>query len=576
MLAPSLRRLPVLLVPCALAWVLAPHPVSPSPLVSAATVAVVAVLCLAGTAGCAVWRGPRPWLAGLLAWAALDAVLRSVAAGDAARLLASGGVALGLVIVTGAPRTAAWGRLAAAAAGMGAAVWLIVERLQHAGRPSGPFGNPNLAATPALLAMALVPFLPGPVLVRGSLVAVATAGVVASGSRAALVGVVAVAATWALARRDQRGVRIATAAVVMLALVGLAIRLATDRDPLRYERVRIWGVALRVAAAEFPVGCGPGGYADAAIARNFPREGEFARFARLPDLAESDLLQVGATLGLPGAVLVLGLMWSVGRRLSGRNATAWGVVAAVGVTSAFNSQLMVPGVAWTLALAVGSVLPREKARPESAARRAKAIAVATIAVATGAVLACPDFGMGDPPEWVVDRANEVLRTRPDDPLALADAEAMVWQACAARPRYGRGWRVLGNVRLRRAVLGGEADVAAAASEAFRQARRVNPLDVWAAVGEGQALRMLGDSRGAWQALNAAVVLEPNCVPAWLDRAVLHVAQGDLGAARDSLAHAEAAIARSRTANFVSAYEYALASADPVALERLRTATGGAP
>src|SRR3989304_648807 len=69
----------------------------------------------------------------------------------------------------GAPRGGGGGRLAAVAAGTSAAAWLIPERLLHAGRPPGPFGNPNLAATPALLALALAPRLRAPVAVRGVL-----------------------------------------------------------------------------------------------------------------------------------------------------------------------------------------------------------------------------------------------------------------------------------------------------------------------------------------------------------------------------------------------------------------------
>jgi hypothetical protein len=218
-------------------------------------------------------------------WAALDAALRPVAISDAARLLATGVVSLGLVVVTRNPRGAAWGRLGAVAAGTGAAAWLITERLVHGGRPPGPFGNPNLAATPALLALALAPFLRVPVLVRGVLMAVAGAGVVASGSRAALVGTVALAVAWALSRRGGRATRLAAAILVVIAVVGLAARLATDRDPLRYERVRIWAVALRVAAGGLPLGCGPGGYADAAMAHNFPRE-EFTH-RPLPDIAKA-------------------------------------------------------------------------------------------------------------------------------------------------------------------------------------------------------------------------------------------------------------------------------------------------
>jgi hypothetical protein len=572
-LAPPLKHLPALLVPLALAWVVAPDALAPSPWVSAATVSVVAALCLAGAGAWMGWRGPVVWLVGLLVWAAVDAALRPVAASDAARLLATGVVALGLVVVTGRPRSAAWGRLGVVVAGTGAAAWLAIERLLQPGRPSGPFGNPNLAAVPALLALAMAPVLRAPAAVRGVLMAVAAAGVVASGSRAALVGAIAVAATWALARGRGPRIRLAAVLLVALAVAGLAVRVVTDRDPLRYERVRIWGVALRVAAAEFPFGCGPSGYADVALARNFPRDGEFARYARLPDVAESDLLQLGATLGVPGVVLLVGLGWSVARRVPATDPYTWGVLAAGLVTCAFNSQLMVPAVAWTLALAGGSVMPRERLPRESGPRPATVATLLTLAVASGTVLVLPDFGAGEPPERLAGRGEAILRSRSVDDQVLADAEAVTWRACAARPRYGRGWRVLGNLRLRRAVLHGEPDVAAAAAEAFGRARQVNPLDVWAAVGEGQALRTLGDTRGAWQAFNAAVVLEPNCVPAWLERSVLYLAQGELGPARDSLRRAEAAAARARGVTFVSAYERALAAADPVTLTQLRSATG---
>jgi len=570
-LARPLRHSPALLVLLALAWVVSPEALAPW--VSVATVFVVAALSLAGFGACTTWAGPRAWLAGLLGWAALDATLRPVAASDAARLLTAGIVALALVVVTGAPRSAAWGRLAVVVAGTSAAAWLVIERALQSGRPSGPFGNPNLAATPALLAVAVAPLLRASTAVRGAFMAVAVAGVVASGSRAALVGMVAVAAAWVLARRGARKARLSAVLLVAVAAAGLGVRLAADRDPLRYERVRIWAVALRVAAAEFPLGCGPGGYADVAVTHNFPRDGEFARYARLPDVAESDLLHLGATLGVPGVVLLVGLAWSVGRRVPPNDAYAWGVLAAGLVTCVFNSQLMVPGVAWTLALAGGSVLPRVRPQGEGALRWAKVATLLTLAVACGAVLALPDFGAGEPPDRLVSRGEAMLRARPDDGDVLADAEALAWRACAARPRYGRGWRVLGNIRMRRAALSGESDVATAAARAFGRARELNPLDVWAAVGEGQALRMLGDNRGAWQAFNRAVILEPNCVPAWLERSLLYLAQGELLPARDALHRAEAAAARAQGSTFVSAYERALAAADPKTLGLLRSATG---
>jgi Flp pilus assembly protein TadD len=119
----------------------------------------------------------------------------------------------------------------------------------------------------------------------------------------------------------------------------------------------------------------------------------------------------------------------------------------------------------------------------------------------------------------------------------------------------------------------EADLAAAAATAFAHARRANPLDVWAAVGEGRALLALGDRPGARDAFNAAVRLEPNCAPAWIELAYLHLAQGEIGAARAALGRAQAIVRDARGRSFVTAYERALASADPAAVARLRAALG---
>jgi hypothetical protein len=570
-----LKHLPAILVPVALAWVLAPQGAIASASAAVATVAAVAALCLVGGECWRVWAGPRVWLLALLAWAVVDAVIRPVAGWDAMRVLAAGLVAIGLVGVTAAPRTATWGRLAAVTAGTGAGTWLLAERMLHAGRPGGPFGNPNPAATLALVALALAPFLRAPAVGRAAVLAVTVGGIVASGSRAALAGVVAVAVAWGLTRRGVGWMRAVVAVLVIAGGLGLGVRLATDRDPLRYERVRIWAVALRVAAAEVPFGTGPTGFADAAVSHNFPRNGEFARFARLPDLAESDYLQLAATLGLPGVVLALGLVGSVVRRLPLTDARGWGAMAAVAVTSAVNSQFMLPGVTWTVALALGSALPRARPRHNASPRWAGVVAAVALAVAVGAVLTLPDWGVGRQPSRLVDRAQATVRDGPHDDGTLADAEALTWMACSSRPRYGRGWRVLGDIRLRRAVLRHDAELADAAADAFARARRVNPLDAWAALGEGQARRVLGDDRGAWRALNAAVQLEPNFVSAWLERAVLHLAEGEMGAARNALGRAEAALKRAPRTTFVSTYEYALAWADPGSLERLRSATGEA-
>ena len=574
MRAPALKDLPALLVPTAAAWVLAARGAVLPPAVLVLSAGVAALALLAGRRVVVGAGTPAAWGAALLAWTAADAAVRPVAAFGATRVVAAGAVALALFLAAAAPRTVAWGRIAVVSAGACAAVWMTVERALHATRPAGPFGNPDQAATLVLVGVATAPLLGAPPLLRGLLVVAGAAGVVASGSRGALLGLVAVAAVWGMVARRRRALLAAAAVVAAAGALGLALRLATDRDPLRYERIRIWGVALRVAAAEFPLGCGPGGYPDAAIAHNFPRDGEFARFARIPDLAESDFLQAAASLGAPGIVLLVGFAVAAARRLGGRGAGTWGVAAAVIVTSAVNSQAMVMPVLWTCALALGSVQRRPHGRRATPPAAALAAAVGVTAAVAAAVLALPDWGMGPNPETVVERAQAAFRSGPGDD-ALADAQARVELACAARPRFGRAWRLLGNIRLRRATLRNEAALAESAAEAFARARGVNPLDVWAALGEASARTSLGDRPAAIRALAAAVRLEPNCGPAWLQLAGVRLSQGEIELARQALRRAEDAERRGRGAAFVTGYEREMAHLDPATVTRLRTALGEA-
>jgi hypothetical protein len=572
--APTVKHVPAALVPLAVFLVLGPAALAGTAAVAITTVAVIVALCVACGGWTALSRGPRAWFAALLVWAALDAAMRPVATWDAAGVVASGVVALGIVVATATPRAAAWARLAAVLAGVSAGGWLVVERLIRAGRPSGPLGNANLAATLALVAVALAPFLRAHAWSRGALVTVGALGIVASGSRAALIGVVAVVVVWGLALRGRRWVVLAAAVLAAVAVLGLVIRLATDRDPLRYERLRIWGVGVRTVAAEFPLGCGPSGYADAALPHNFPRNGEFARFARLPDVAESDVLELAATLGVVGVLLGAGLVASVARFIPRRDARAWGVVTAVAATSAFNSQLMIPVLAWVVALAVGGVLPRCRSCRRGFRSVPAAATLVALAVAAGVSLASPKTGIGVSPVALVDGAEAALRAKPNDDASLADAEALAWRACSVRPRFVRAWRALGAVRLRRAMLRDDAHLADAAAGAFAHARRVDPIDAWAALGEAQARRITGDTAGAWRALNAALQLEPNFVSAWLENAILHLSGGQMGAARAALTRAEATARDAPRAKFVSAYERSLAWADPRTVARLRSATGG--
>jgi tetratricopeptide (TPR) repeat protein len=567
----ALKLLPALLVPVCLAWVGAARGIDPMPWVCVATVALAIALVAVPTVGVR-WSAPVVWLGALLAWASVDTVVRPVAVSEASVAVAIGIVALLLFAAAQAPRCAAWAKTALVLSGSVVAVWLLVERALRHVRPGGPFGNANPAATLVLLALALTPFLRVSMLVRGAVGVLATAAILVSGSRSAFLAVVGIGAAWVLSRR-RRSRTIVAAVLVVVAAAGLAHRLATDRDPLRFERVRIWGVALKTFAAELPLGAGPSGYADAALGHNFPRTGEFARYARLPDAAESDLLQAAATLGIPGIILALGLVAALAVRVVRRGPEGAGIAAALVITSAFSTQLFIPAVAWSAALALGAVMPRTGTKRLALSRPIQLASSLMVGVTLAFVLATPSWYAAGDPELLVQR-SEAAAKRSNDDGTLADAEATAAQACALRPRFGRAWRLLGDLRLQRALLRGEPALVLAAHAAFAQAYRVNSLDAWAALGEAQSLHMSGDRGGALAALTVALRLEPNSVPGWLELATVRLEGGELAAARAALKRAQMAHAQAQALapGFVSDYERRLAWADPILLARLQEAT----
>ncbi|MBI4914801.1 MAG: O-antigen ligase family protein [Acidobacteria bacterium] len=568
----ALKDAPALLVPLAALWVATARGVALAPLVAAATAALALGLATVAVRG-GVRREPAlAWLAGLVAWCGVAAALRPVATAPAAWAVGAGVIALALALAAASPRGAAWAGLAVVAAGTLVAGWLVLEAVAVAGRPAGPLGNPNLAAMVALLGLLTVPRMRAGPVVRAGLAVVLLGGVVASGSRGGLLALLAACATWALlaASRRQRHWALGGGAVVVVVL-GLVV--ARERDPLRWERARLWAVAARTALAELPIGCGPGGYGDAALPHNFPRDGEFARYHRLPGVAESDVLQLAATLGLPGLILAGGLAWRVARGAGRRGAP---LVAAVAVGALVNTQLAAPVVAWTAVLALSAARPhrapptvRFGIRPAVAA-----VLVAIVAIPTGQALTWPSPGLTPDPEAVLARAEVQARGAGGDNRKLAGAAAGAWQAARLRPRWGRAWRLVGAIALERAGRRREAALAEEAVTAFRRAREDNRNDVWAALGEGQAHRLLGDGASARAAFQAAAGVEPNCVPCWLELATLGVETGDVDQARAALERAEAARQLGRRTTFVSGYERRLATADPELLGRLRASLGG--
>ncbi len=568
MRAVTARWAPAALVPLSLLALAASRGVALAPGAVAITAAGLAVLAAVALARGVRLDPPLRWLAALVGWAVVAAAVRPVSPGVAWWLVAGGVLALAVAVAARGPRGAAWARATAVAAGTMCSLWLIAEALARGERPGGPFGNPNPSAALIVLALALVPTLKSNRTSRAALGALMLCGIGVSQSRGALLGVVAVAAAWALTAAS-RPARRAAAALLLVGIASAGAWFVFEVDPVRLDRVRLWGVATRTALAEFPWGSGPGGFADAALAHNFPRDGEFARYHRIPALAESDVLQLAASLGLPGIALAGCLALSVARRVRG---DGWGVVAGLAVTSTVNTQLPAPVVAWVATAAMASVLTRPTGKATRVPVGAAAAGALLVAVATASALSWPDANRFADPSALVDRAEAALAAGGTDEV-LADAEALARRAAALRPRYGRAWRATGWLALRRAERRGDRDLAVASRDAFEAARTENPLDAWASFGEGRASLALGDTGRARAAFSAAAALEPNFVAARLELAALALRGGDVAAAVRQLGGAEAALAAARPDRFVSDYEAALARPDERLLTRLRQAVG---
>ena len=552
--------------------------------------AALPVVCIAGAAGVALapWAaavvgvlvgGVAAWtavrgvrrdpallaLGGLVGWAVILAALRPVDPGPAAWTVAGGMAAWVTAAAAQRPRAqrgALWG---VALAGVAAAVHLAVERLVEGGRPGGPLEQPVLAATVAVLALAVLPALRLPTAAAAVAGAVLLAGIAASGSRAGMLAVVALAAVWTR-RWGAPTVRRAAAGVAVIGLIGLSIRVATDPDPLRWERVRIWQVAARTALAEAPWGAGPGGFADAALPHNFPRVGELARWYREPSLAESDVLQLAAVLGIPG----LGLGATLALLLLARATPAGlGVLAALAVTSAVNTQLPVPAVAVAAALAVAGTQRRPRRVRLWRCTRPQAVAVgALVAVVTGLALSWPRPGLLPDAETL---AAEVRRLAPRDPRA-----ALV-QACEVvrrRPRWGEGRRLWASLYLAQGVKRREAALVERAAQEYAAARAANPTDAFAAFGEAECARLLGEPQRAHRLAQEAVRLEPHFARAWVLLAALELAQGQLDGACQALERAEKARRAGDGVVMISAYEVELVRWDPARATLVASACGG--
>ena len=181
--------------------------------------------------------------------------------------------------------------------------------------PAGLLGlNPNYsaafcaAAFPAALLAAAGPGARKDKIINSLLVLLLAGGLLASGSRGALLAALAAAAAGLGVLRRWRS--LASLVIVVLALAALLPSSAWENllkfsDPRAYARPRIWTAALQAAWASPLLGWGPGLFGEVFELFKFPYFDGVSYYGHSTLNAHSEVLNLAAEAGFPAAALFL-------------------------------------------------------------------------------------------------------------------------------------------------------------------------------------------------------------------------------------------------------------------------------
>jgi O-antigen ligase len=584
--------------------------------------AVVAAAALAAPSPGVPSRGPA---AAWMVFAALAAAGAAVAPyAYAAWLVLVDLLAFGAVVWLAAGVPAAVGRalppaLAVLASLHGLAA--VVQRLGGDPRPASSFLNTNhlaawLAAAAIVSAGAAVDGGARrlPRAAYGAACALALAGIFVTGSRGAVAGLAVGAAVLVAMELEGRPAQtrrriLGVAALVVVATTsGVALRFATDSDPYRFLRTRIWSASLSAAIESPWKGTGPGQFAAAAPNLNFPVEFTPLRYERTFRTPHSDLLRSVCEFGWPaGIAALLAAALLALETVRERRRSSAGTRAAFAALCALAAQGLVddlstrPALVLLAAALVGVVAARPRAGAVGERR-----SFAALAAAFGIVLA---LGVGEAAGFAAWRDVHDL------PPGRLDASRL------ARLRRGLRWNPMQPDYWKRladhAVGDGRAwriEDYSAAREAAEHARRLQPADAVYAREEARVeaaacvsilpfestrrraqrlydeaedlartdatipleasafLYQAGDPAGARREAERALRIEPRAATPRLSlaRAILEE-EGPQGTARARRLLDEAAsLALRSDERATSAYDAALRSVDPAVVASLRS------
>ena len=376
-------------------------------------------------------------------------------------------------------------------------------RLAGVARPATTFLNPNhLGAwlvAPALVATAWALAGTGHRRIVGALAAaLAVAGVAATGSRGALLALVAGLSTIVMLRwrRERARVRILLVAgggaAIVLAGALVLSRLA-DADPYHWERVRIWKASLGAVVEDPWFGSGPGQFRAAAANLNFAQEEATLRFGRTFRSPHSDLLRPFVEFGWPAGLAalaagMLALREAVSRRRAGSDSALFvgslSALTALGAQAVFDDLTARPALVVLAAVLAGGVLARPRLSVESIPLSLRATAAAGLFVL---------FAAGEVAPWIAWREANALPRGRLDPAQRGRLQV----ALDRNPLHPDSWRRLAE---HEAGDGSDWDASgyARAREAAEEAVRLQPADAAyrraAAWVEGMACRTLFHDR----------------------------------------------------------------------------------
>lgn len=486
-------------------------------LVRGKLLAVQAVVLLAGALLAVMREGRRSPLdlpvaalsaGGLLFWALSPDL--SVSQTEAARLLFCG-----LVFWTAGRCFALAGRdffpAAWSAGASAAAAWAVLEAAGGTPRPFASFGNPIFLGTALASALPIAlagACAPGPRRAWwAAAAALQGAGLLLTHSRAAVFGLLAGLALWALARL--RGRALAAALAAAAAAGGAAAWAFQGRE---WTHALIWRDALSLWRAHPLLGCGLGrfhlefpAFASEALRARWPEGKVIVNFAHneyLQTLAETGPLGLAALAGVPVAAWLL-LRRDMGPGRLARGAAAAGALALF-AAAAVSPDLRFGASAFAAFALLASAFPAAAAGAPAPAAVPAAVLLLFLALAAPPVLA------------VRRNAREASFHAGADAALLREAE----ERLARAPRDADAAESLGFLKAKASDLGG-------AREAFALAAELAPSRPGPLNNLGNLAYLAGDFDGAIGWWRRSLAAQPRQVDARLNLAKLLCERGRL-------------------------------------------------